>query len=292
MVFVHRPVLLKQVIEFLAPQENEVYLDATAGEGGYLKELLARGAKVIGLDWNQQAIEVLKQNFSSAIMTKKLIPVQGNFAELETILNRLGVKTVAGVVADLGLSRFLLEKSGRGFSFQKNEPLIMSYSENPELTATEIINQSSVIELERIFRDFGQERFARKIAQAVVALREKKKIQTSRELAELIEKVVRRRGKIHPATKVFQALRIKVNRELENLEQFLPQAVQALKPGGRLVVVSYHSLEDRLVKQFFRQLSQTQSFRLLTKKPVVPDLEERTQNPSARSAKLRAIQKL
>ncbi|MEW5805342.1 MAG: 16S rRNA (cytosine(1402)-N(4))-methyltransferase RsmH [Patescibacteria group bacterium] len=289
---VHVPVLLKQVIKFLAPEPGKIYLDATAGEGGYLREILSSGAKAIGLDWNRQAIEILKQNFSSAIAAKRLILAVGNFAELEEILHQLRTEKVDGIVMDLGLSAFLLKKSGRGFSFQQDEPLIMSYSEEPDLTVYEIVNYYPGLELEKIFREFGQERLAKKIAQAIVAYRKEKKIQTSKELAEVIEKAVGRRGRIHPATKAFQALRIAANRELENLAKALPQAIEALNPKGRLVVVSYHSLEDRMVKQFFKGLNQKGNFRILTKKPVVPDDQEIRQNPSARSAKLRAIEKI
>ena len=285
---VHVPVLLQQALLFLSPKANQNFIDATAGEGGYAKEILKHNSprgKVIAIDWNSEVISELKKN----IRSDRLIAVSGNFKDIDSLAEKSGVKEIHGVVFDLGLSRFLLEKSGRGFSFRKDEPLKMSFDKESEKTAEEIINRYSVKDLEKLFHDYGQERFSKRIAEAIVRARP---IHSSLELAKIIAKAVPQRFKIHPATRIFQALRIAVNDELFNLEQALPKAVKLIARGGRVVVVSYHSLEDKIVKNIFREEARMRKVKILTKKPVEPEENEIKTNPSSRSARLRVVEKI
>ena len=285
---VHVPVLLQQALLFLSPKANQNFIDATAGEGGYAKEILklnSPGGKVIAIDWNSEVISELKKN----IRSDRLIAVSGNFKDIDSLAEKSGVKEIHGVVFDLGLSRFLLEKSGRGFSFRKDEPLKMSFDKESEKTAEEIINRYSAKDLEKLFHDYGQERFSKRIAEAIVRARP---IHSSLELAKIIAKAVPQRFKIHPATRIFQALRIAVNDELFNLEQALPKAVKLIARGGRVVVVSYHSLEDKIVKNIFKEEARMRKVKILTKKPVEPEENEIKANPSSRSARLRVVEKI
>ncbi|OGY40401.1 MAG: 16S rRNA (cytosine(1402)-N(4))-methyltransferase [Candidatus Brennerbacteria bacterium RIFOXYC1_FULL_41_11] len=287
-MFVHVPVLLQEVIEFLNPQSGENFIDATAGEGSYSKEILRLtdpSGKVLAIDWNAEVIPELERNVSS----KRLIPVSGNFKNIDEFVEQSGIKEIHGVVYDLGLSKFLLEKSGRGFSFKRDEPLKMSFARESELEADKIINHFSERDLEKIFREYGEERFSKRIAQMIVRSRP---IVSSSGLANLIQKTVGTHSKINPATRVFQALRIAVNDELENLKISLPKAIELVASGGRVVVVSYHSLEDGIVKSFFKNSEKNGKVKILTKKPLKPTEQEIKDNPSARSAKLRAIQKI
>ena len=285
---VHVPVLLQQALLFLSPKANQDFIDATAGEGGYAKEILklnSPGGKVIAIDWNSEVISELKKN----IRSDRLIAVSGNFKDIDSLAEKSGVKEIHGVVFDLGLSRFLLEKSGRGFSFRKDEPLKMSFDKESEKTAEEIINRYSAKDLEKLFHDYGQERFSKRTAEAIVRARP---IHSSLELAKIIAKAVPQRFKIHPATRIFQALRIAVNDELFNLEQALPKAVKLIARGGRVVVVSYHSLEDKIVKNIFKEEARMRKVKILTKKPVEPEENEIKANPSSRSARLRVVEKI
>ena len=284
---VHIPVLLQQVLEFLSPKSNQNFIDATAGEGGYTKEILklnSPSGKVVAVDWNSDALKVLKKNIPS----KRLILACDNFKNLEKIVEQSGITEVHGIVFDLGLSRFLLEKSGRGFSFRKDEPLKMNFDKKSEKTAGQIINHYAAEDLEKIFFNYGQERFSRRIVSAIIRARP---IASSLALAKIIEKAVPSRLKTHPATRVFQALRIAVNDELENIRQALPKAIRLMSQGGRLVVVSYHSLEDVIVKEIFKEEAKIGRISILTKKPVEAGSDEVKENPSSRSAKLRAVEK-
>lgn len=285
---IHIPVLLQQVLEFLSPKPNQNFIDATAGEGGYTKEILklnSPGGKVVAIDWNIDAIEELKINLPS----KRLIPVCGNFSDLEKIVSSSGAKEIHGIVFDLGLSKFLLEKSGRGFSFRKDEPLKMNFDKESKKTAEQIINHYSEEDLEKLFRDYGQERFSKRIAEAIVRARP---IVSSFELAKIIEKAVPSKQNIHPATRIFQALRIAVNDEFGNLKKALPEAINLIAKDGRVAVVSYHSLEDKIVKNIFREEAKMKKVEILTKKPVGPGRDEIKKNPSSRSAKLRVVKKI
>jgi len=297
----HIPVLQKEVLEYLNPKPNENFIDATIGGGGHalaiLEKILPRG-KVLGIDWDPEMIQHLKPSGN-------LILVCDNFVNLKEIVKKKNFGKVSGILFDLGMSSWHLGKSGRGFSFQKKEPLDMRYSLETQLTAEKIVNYWSKFDIEKILREYGEEKFARIIAENIIETRKARIIKNTFQLVEIIKKSVKNRQKIHPATKTFQALRIAVNDELNNLKEVLSQALETLSTGGRLVVISFHSLEDRIVKNFFkhraskgsegkeedRVLFVNQSLKLLTKKPVTPSNKEIKINPRSRSAKLRAAQK-
>ena len=290
---VHIPVLQKEVLDFLNPKANENFVDCTIGEGGHALAILERilpNGKLLGIDWTRELIESLMAKAGS--LNKNLILVCDNFANLKNIVKRCGFGQVSGVLFDLGLSSWHLEKSGRGFSFSRDEPLDMRFQGG--VTAQEIVNWWPQKELERMLKEYGEERFAKRIANEIVRSREKEPITSTLQLVSIVERAVPywyQKRRIHPATKTFQALRIAVNDELNNLGRALPQAIEVLKPGGRLVVISFHSLEDRIVKNFLRENSRKGLLKVLTKKPVKPSAEEVKVNPRSRSARLRAAVK-
>ena len=292
----HIPVLQKEVIKYLDPKPNENFIDATIGGGGHASELLQRIAprgKGLGIDWTQEAIQGIKKN-------PNLILICDNFANLAEIVKQNKFNKVKGILLDLGYSSWHLEESGRGFSFQKKELLDMRYNAQNQLTAEKIVNFWSKFEIERILREYGEERFAENIAQGIIEERKSKAIQTTSQLVEIISRAVPRgylHGRIHFATRTFQALRIAVNDELSNIEKVLPQALQVLELGGRIAVISFHSLEDRIVKNFFSAYAkgyggQEKQIEILTKKPIVPNWQEIKINARARSAKLRVAIKI
>ncbi len=285
----HIPVLQKEVLKYLDPKPNENFIDATIGGGGHASEILQKIAprgKVLGIDWTQEAISGIKKN-------SNLILVCDNFANISEIVRQNKFNKVNGILFDLGYSSWHLEESKRGFSFQKKEPLDMRYSAQNQLTAEKIVNFWSKFEIERILREYGEERFAEEIAERIIGERKSRAIQTTSHLVEIVSRSVPRgylHGRIHFATKTFQALRIAVNGELNNIEKALPQALQVLEPGGRFVVISFHSLEDRIVKNFFK--NNILNINLLTKKPIAPTRQEVAINARSRSAKLRAAIKI
>ena len=297
----HIPVLQKEVLQYLDPKPNENFIDCTAGGGGHtfsIFEKIAPKGKILGIDADQEVIKNLKSEKSG----KRIIFVCDSYANLKEIVKKYKFRPVKGILFDLGLSSWDLEKSGRGFSFKKNEPLDMRYSLQNKFPAEKIINFWSKFDIEKIIREYGEERKSEYIAQEIVEKRKIKPIKTTWQLREIIN-----RTGASPQ-KSFQALRIAVNDELNNLENALPQALEILKPGGRLVVISFHSLEDRIVKNFYKSRilipeKQDQSenrqnlekpsanLKILTKKPVIPTGEEIKVNPRSRSAKLRAAEK-
>jgi len=293
----HIPVLQKEVLEFLSPKADENFIDATIGGGGHAFEILkhtAPNGKLLGIDVNLAAIEDLKEKIKNEEIKNRLILICGNFSNLQNIVRDFNFNSVRGVLADLGFSSGELEASGRGFSFLRDEPLDMRYGKN-ELTAEKIINNWSDQDLTKIFREYGEERFADKIAAAIVRDRKTKRIETTFELVRIIRQSTPyfyHRRRLHPATKVFQALRIAVNDELNNLNKFLPQVLDVLVSGGRLAIISFHSLEDRIVKNFLKEKKREGLIEILTKKVTRPRHEEIAQNPRARSAKLRAAIKI
>ncbi len=291
---VHKPVLLREVLEIFNPEPGQIYIDATINGGGHGKEILdgvGESGKVLGIDWDCQLLEELNNT-----NLKNLELVCGNYANLKNIAESAGFKKVDGILFDLGFSSYHPARSGRGFSFQKNEPLDMRYNlPSNELTAEKIINTWSGEAIENMLRAYGEEQFAGRIARGILQERKNKKITTTGKLAKVVAQNVPGwylRKRIHPATKTFQALRIAVNKELENLEKALPQAIELLKPAGKLIVISFHSLEDRIVKNFFKQKDREKLLKVLTNKPLVSSWPEIKVNPRARSAKLRAAQKL
>jgi 16S rRNA (cytosine1402-N4)-methyltransferase len=296
----HIPVLQKEILEYLDPKPNENFIDATIGGGGHALEILKKigpAGKLLGIDADTAAINGLAARKDFEGFRDRLILVCDNFVNLEKIIKENSFGAVRGIVADLGLSSDQLEASGGGFSFLKDEPLIMKFGEvGPEdLTAKKILNEWPEEALLRIFKEYGEERFAAPIAEKIVRARKEKPIGTTFEFLEIIKKSTPawyHHRRLHPATKVFQALRIAVNNELDNLANFLPPAVKALEQGGRLAIISFHSLEDRIVKIFFRQLKQQNLLKILTKKSIRPSFGEIGDNPRSRSARLRAVLKI
>lgn len=282
----HRPVLLKEVIEFLKPKPGDFIIDGTVDGGGHAVEILKRvgaSGKLLGVDWDRKMIEKLKQR-----APKNLFLVHGNYAELSAILRKKKLGKADGLLLDLGFSSEQIENSGRGFSFLKDEPLFMTYSDDRE-PVKRILKKLSEADLEKIIRELGGEKFAGRIARAVKGRRS---IETTSELAETVRSAVPRnyeRGRIHPATRTFQALRIYANDELGNLEKTLENLPKILKSGGRAVVINFHSLEDRVAKNIFRELAKEEKIKILTSKPVTATEEEIKENPRSRSAKLRAV---
>lgn len=287
----HVPVLLNEVLEHLAPKPGQTFIDGTLGDGGHAEEILERIAPngvLLGIDLDQGAINrarVRLARFGDCFITER-----GNYRDIAAIAEKLGISAVNGIVLDLGISSAELEESGRGFSFQKDEPLDMRLGAEGA-TAAEILNSSTKDELARILRLYGEERYANRIAEEIVRRRRKKRIITTVELVDAIREAVPQnyeRGRIHPATRTFQALRLAVNDELQGLHEALPQAAQVLATGGRIAVISFHSLEDRIVKQSFRD---SEELRIITKKPIRPTEKEIMANPRARSAKLRVAER-
>ena len=289
----HIPVLQKEVLKYLDPKPNENFIDCTFGQGGHSKLILDKNGpkgKVLGIE-----IDPMLSKKRPAGSDKRLILANGSYAGLKEVIKKnkaiRSFKSVSGILIDLGISSWHIEKSGRGFSFKRDEELDMRYDPQNPLDAKKILNFWSRQEIEKTLREYGEERYASEIAEEIIRSREARPIRKTFQLVEIIESVVPknyRHGKIHFATRTFQALRIAVNDELQNLEKVLPQASSILKNGGRLAVISFHSLEDRIVKNFFRQKAKEGSLKVLTKKPISPTFQEIKNNPRARSAKLRA----
>lgn len=300
----HIPVLGREAVEMLAPRDGGVYVDATFGAGGYSRMILAvAGTRVIGIDRDRSAIAGGFDLVDGA--AGRLTLVEDRFSNLAEVCASEGVAAVDGVVMDVGVSSMQLDQAGRGFSFRLDGPLDMRMSGHGP-SAADVVARASEAELADIIYIFGEERHSRGVARAIVAARKEAPITTTRALADLVARVVRSRpGDIHPATRTFQGLRIFVNEELDELQLALQAAERVLKPGGRLAVVSFHSLEDRIVKDFFNARGKTgggsrhlpevkqaaPSFRVLTKRPLAPDDAEVAANPRARSAKLRAAER-
>ena len=289
----HKPVLMDEVLHYLNPQPNKVYVDVTLGGGGHTKAILdlEPTCTVIGMDWDLSVIEStgkrLKEEYPD-----RFIPLWGNFSKINQILHKNGYHKVDGVLADFGTSQIQIATTP-GLSFSRDDFLDMRMSNSFfKTTAYDLLKKLNENELAQIFYDYGQERYGRKIAKAIVEDRKNGYMKTTKQLAKLVESVVpyNKKSKIHPATKVFQALRIVVNKELENIQSFLINSLKVLAPEGRLVCISFHSLEDRLVKQFFKNELRVRSdkMELLTTKVCVAGEDELMINRSARSAKLRA----
>ena len=294
----HIPVLLKETIGYLDPKENENFIDATLGQAGHSREILKRNGplgKVLGIEQDQEVLKATAEALKNSGYEKRIIIVNDNFVNLKEIVERENFLKVKGIIMDLGVSSWHFEESGRGFTFLKDEPLIMTLDKRKGPNAKEIINSWSQEDLEKIFREFGQERFSKKIAENIVLKRKIRPIETTFELIEIIKKSVPtsyERGRINPATRIFMALRIAANKELANLENALPQGIDVLDKGGKLAVISFHSLEDRIVKNTFKTQEKQGIVKILTKKPVEAGSEELKINQRSRSAKLRVAQKI
>ncbi len=285
----HKPVMVEEVIKLMDVKPGGFYLDCTLGGGGHSLAILKHSSPngyLVGIDRDPIAISEAENVLSE--YKGRFTLILGNFANLSELISKTGIERFDGILFDLGISSIQLENSERGFSFSNDGPLDMRMDPDISLTAHQVINTFSLEELESIFRNLGEEPFAHKIADAIVAYRKKKEISSTKELAEIISSVVKRRGKIHPATRAFMALRIYINDELGNLKKALIQALSLLKSKGRLCVISYHSLEDRIVKNFFRESRE----RIITKSVIKPSREEILNNRRARSARLRGLEKL
>ena len=295
----HIPVLLKEVMDALAVRPGGRYVDGTLGRAGHAKEIIARGGMVLGIDRDEQAIREIGE-------VAGLTAVRGRHGDLKEIANEKGWKEVDGILLDLGVSSPQLDEAGRGFSFLREGPLDMRMDRSSGLSAADIVNGESADRLEEIFRELGEEPQSRRIAKAIAKEREKRKFETTVEFADFVERVVGRRGAHHPATRVFQALRMEVNDEIGELERALEGGLGLLKSGGRFAVITFESLTDRIVKRFFakhvgRMVSLQQGgerwegeeprMRAVTGKVVVASEEEADLNPRSRSAKLRAAEK-
>lgn len=298
----HRPVLLKEAIDFLKIEPGKRYIDATLGGGGHARAIIERGGEVLGIDRDPEALEFARQTLKACPTPKALrgrLPppklVQGNFAQIEEIALEASFTKVEGILFDLGVSSHQLEKAARGFSFTSGEALDMRMEPGLAVSAADLVNALSEGELYELFSKLGEEKRARRFARTLSRARRIKKIETGKELAQIILKASGEKAgasRIHPATRVFQALRIAVNDELNNLKKALPKASSLLKKEGRLVVISFHSLEDGMVKKFFLEEEEKRSLVIITKKPVVPTKKEVKENLRSRSAKLRAAEKL
>jgi 16S rRNA (cytosine1402-N4)-methyltransferase len=301
----HRPVLATEVIELLAPRPGSLILDGTCGGGGHTEAILRTGADVLALDQDPDALEFARArltNFGSRVTLRR-----ANFRAAGRVLDELGIAQIGGALLDLGVSSRQLENADRGFSLMRNGPLDMRMDPRRELTAAEVVNSYTEEELINIFRELGEEPAARRIASQIVKLRKETPFRETLALAKAVEKIVGRHGRRHPATQVFQALRMEVNDELGALEDGLPALTNRLEPGSRIAVITFHSLEDRMVKNFFRDRSREWldrpewpeprpnpdfSLRLITAKPVEPDAVEQRANPRSRSAKLRVAERI
>lgn len=292
----HTAVLKKEVIHYLDPRPNDNFIDCTFGWGGHAQAILERNGPnglVLGLDWDETSLNWFCAHNPSTDRDR-IILVNRNFSDLKLVVAEKNFHPIAGILLDLGMSSWHLEESQRGFSFLKKEKLDMRYNGSNPLTAKDILNSWQRESLEKILREEGEERFARQIAKKITEARVVKAIETTEDLVSIIARAIParfRRERAHFATRTFRALRMAVNSELKNLKAVLPQVYEVLEPGGRIAVISFHSLEDRIVKIFFRELAKNYGAEILTKKPIIPNREEIKNNPSSRSAKLRAIKK-
>lgn len=297
MTYQHVSVMLDEVLKYLNPQPGKKYLDCTLGGAGYttaIAKKVGQQGEVVGIDLDELAIKNAKRLIDEQKL-ENITLINDNFKNLKTIFP--GKEQFAGIVFDLGLSSAQLDDEARGFSFKGDRPLNMSFGPVNSRLTTEVVNDYPLLELTRIFREYGEEKHAYRIAKAIIEERRSKRLETTADLVAVIEKAVpfRFHSKIHPATKVFQALRMETNEELQALREVLPEAVRLLAPQGRLVVVSFHSGEDRIVKRFLKELAISKEapvVKILTKRPLVASELETASNPRARSAKLRAAEKI
>ncbi|MCP5535333.1 MAG: 16S rRNA (cytosine(1402)-N(4))-methyltransferase RsmH [Akkermansiaceae bacterium] len=305
----HIPVLLDEVIDCMAPGKGKTIVDGTLGGGGHTEAMLKAGARVIGVDQDEQAHAFANERLQP--YTDHFTPLRGNFGDLPRLLADAGVGKVDGILIDIGVSSWQLDDAGRGFSFGKDGPLDMRMDRSGGKTAADLVNTCSEEDLRTMFYEYGEERAGGKIAKRIVERRASEPFVTTTGLADFIASILPRAkgpsGKIHPATRVFQAIRIAVNDELGVLRRFLENAGQLLNPGGRLLVITFHSLEDRMVKQFFKHASQSHidrkewpeprpnpgyQYRLVTRRPITAGDAEIRRNKRSRSAKLRVVEKI
>ncbi|MFA6190036.1 MAG: 16S rRNA (cytosine(1402)-N(4))-methyltransferase RsmH [Candidatus Staskawiczbacteria bacterium] len=294
---IHTAVLKKEVLEGLSPKQNENFIDCTVGEGGHAEDILKKNGpigKVLGIDLDPQ--QIVSSHWLEAIYKDRVALVNDSYTHITEIVERKDFKPVNGILLDLGMSSVQLDKAHKGFSFKVDQGIDMRYNdETGYLTAEKIVNEWPEEKIEEMLEEYGEEKFARKIAKSIVEQRKLGRIKTTFQLIEIIKDSTPSAywgGKIHYATRTFQALRIAVNDELENIKKVLPQAVSILEPEGRLVIISFHSLEDRIVKQFLIEESKKGTIKILNKKPLTASRDELGKNPRSRSAKLRVAIKI
>ncbi|OGZ67734.1 MAG: 16S rRNA (cytosine(1402)-N(4))-methyltransferase [Candidatus Staskawiczbacteria bacterium RIFCSPHIGHO2_02_FULL_34_9] len=293
---IHTPVLEKEVLNYLDPKPNENFIDCTVGEGGHSVSILEKSGPngmLLGIDLDSRQVENSRNRLSD--FKERVILQNDSYVNMKDIVVRENFKPVNGILIDLGYSSWQIEQSKRGFSFSRDELLDMRYDMQNTLTAEKIVNEYPENELQRILRDYGEEKFFRQIASRIVNERQKKRIESTKHLIEVIRMGLPpkfRKGRINFATKTFQALRIEVNGELDNLKKALPKAIDILAPGGRLAVISFHSLEDRIVKNFLKDKEKENLIKISTKKPIIASSKEVFNNPRSRSAKLRSAIKI
>ncbi|MFA5148479.1 MAG: 16S rRNA (cytosine(1402)-N(4))-methyltransferase RsmH [Candidatus Omnitrophota bacterium] len=294
--FIHKPVLLNEVLEALEPAPGKTVVDCTVGLGGHAEAILdaiSPGGRLVGIDRDAKALEIAGKRLGRP--GERVDLIKGRFDELDTIFESAGIKGADGFLFDLGVSSMQLDEASRGFSFRSDAPLDMRMDTSSSKDAAEVINSASEAELDRILEEYGEERFHRRIAAAIAGERKKARIETTGRLVEIVVHAMphsMRHGRVHAATRTFQALRIAVNEELSALDKALGQAIGLLNPGGVICVISYHSLEDRIVKNKFKEAKAQDILELKSKKPITPEEAEIEQNPRARSAKMRAAVKV
>jgi 16S rRNA (cytosine1402-N4)-methyltransferase len=307
----HIPVLLAETIDLLRPQPGGVFVDGTVNGGGHssaILQLTAPDGKLLALDADPDAVDYAQARFAD--LGERVHVRKANFRDLREVASQNGFEAVDGILLDLGFSSRQIDSPGRGLSFQRDDALDMRFDQSKGVSAAALVSAAPAEEIERLLRDYGEEPRARRVARAIADARDQHPIETTTQLADVVERALgRRHGRIHPATKTFQALRIAVNDELAALEVALPQAVDLLRGGGRLAVIAFHSLEDRIVKTFFRQQAGREradtprllpllpsvasaAVRLVTTRPVSPTREEVARNPRSRSARLRVVEKI
>jgi len=290
----HEPVMVAETIELLDPSRGGLFVDCTVGLGGHARAILSGGAsRLVGLDRDPTALALAAE--SLAEWQDRIELVHADYRELPSVLGARGVDSIDGALADLGVSSMQFDTEGRGFSFRRDEPLDMRMDQTGGPTVADLLANVGEEDLANVIFQYGEERFSRRIARGIVEARRTARLATTGQLAQLVRRAVPRKGyqRIDPATRTFQALRIWVNRELDGLDAFLVDASRLLRAGARLAVITFHSLEDRIVKHAFRALAAGEgAVRVLTRKPVVPGEAEVARNPRARSAKLRAIERL
>jgi 16S rRNA (cytosine1402-N4)-methyltransferase len=295
-VGLHSPVMLKEVIDYLNLKPGEIIVDATIGLGGHALGIVRNimpGGRLIGIDRDQESIDMARQNLNDFSGSCEFM--HSNFVDIDKVLENLKIKKIDGILFDLGISSFQLDNPERGFSFQNEGPLDMRLDRNSYICAYDLLNNLNEEEISRMLWNFGQERWHNRIARFLVRERQKQPIATTKELSDIVVRAIPykyRHYRIHPATRTFQAVRIAVNRELETLEIVLKKSVDLLGRSGRICVISFHSLEDRIVKLSFRQLAAGGLLNIITPKPLNPQPDEVMDNPSSRSAKLRVAERL
>jgi 16S rRNA (cytosine1402-N4)-methyltransferase len=290
----HYPVLHKEILNYISQSKGEIIVDATVGGGGHSYEILKNlpDKKLVGLDKDSYAIERAKERLKE--FKGRFTLVKTPFKNLDKVLDDLGIEKAGGFIFDLGVSHFQL-KTERGFSFQREEFLDMRMDKESDLTAYDVVNSYPEYKLAEIIQKYGEERFAKRIAKNIVDYRKKKKIETTKELENIVFHSYSRKlryGRIHPATRTFQAIRIEVNNELEEIKEALNKAIKRLDKGGIIAVISFHSLEDRIAKNIYKEHKSLKNLEILTKKPIIPTNKEMEENPPSRSAKLRVAKRV